>query len=112
MANMTAREQLMLELINRARMDPRGEAERLDVTLSAGQSKPVQVTFISDTKTYVTISGVRMLGNKFTTVTVPLLPGNYEVIGRRKGYEEVRESLRIRADDAVNPVTIIANKKI
>jgi Ca2+-binding RTX toxin-like protein len=43
MANMTAREQLMLELINRARMDPKGEAERLDVTLSAAQSKPVQV---------------------------------------------------------------------
>ena len=43
MANMTAREQLMLELINRARMDPRGEAERLDVTLSAGQGKPVPV---------------------------------------------------------------------
>ena len=43
MANMTAREQLMLELINRARMDPRGEAERLDVTLSAGQGRPVQV---------------------------------------------------------------------
>ena len=43
MANMTAREQLMLELINRARMDPRGEAERLDVTLTAGQGKPVQV---------------------------------------------------------------------
>lgn len=43
MADMTAREQLMLELINRARMDPRGEAARLDVTLGAGQGKPVQV---------------------------------------------------------------------
>ena len=43
MANMTAREQLMLELINRARMDPVAEAEHLGVTLAPGQSKPVQV---------------------------------------------------------------------
>jgi len=43
MANMTAREQLMLELINRARMDPKGEAERLDVILGEGQQRPVQV---------------------------------------------------------------------
>jgi len=43
MANLTAREQLMLELINRARMDPKGEADRLDVTLSKGQGKAVQV---------------------------------------------------------------------
>ncbi len=40
MANMTAREQLMLELINRARMDPRGEADRLDVTL---ETRPVEL---------------------------------------------------------------------
>jgi Ca2+-binding RTX toxin-like protein len=43
MANLTAREQLMLELINRARMDPRGEAALLDVTLAKGQGTPVAV---------------------------------------------------------------------
>jgi serralysin len=43
MANLTAREQLMLELINQARMDPRGEAALLDVTLAKGQGAPVQV---------------------------------------------------------------------
>lgn len=75
------------------------------------QSRPVPVTFISDRRTYVTISGVRML-NKFEQTTVSLLPGNYEVIGRRRGYEEVRETLRVRADDPIPPVTIIANKRI
>ncbi len=75
------------------------------------QSRPVPVTFISDERTYVTISGVRML-NKFNQTTVPLLPGNYEIIGRRKGYEEVRESLRVRADDSVQPITIVANKRM
>lgn len=36
MADMTAQEQLMLELTNRARMDPAGEAKRLGVALNEG----------------------------------------------------------------------------
>jgi Ca2+-binding RTX toxin-like protein len=36
MANMTAHEQLMLELINRARMDPAGEAARYGIALNEG----------------------------------------------------------------------------
>ncbi|HZY67946.1 MAG TPA: CAP domain-containing protein, partial [Devosia sp.] len=43
MANMTAREQLMLELINRARLDPRAEADRLDVALGSAEGKAVPV---------------------------------------------------------------------
>lgn len=36
MADATAREQLMLELVNRARMDPAGEAQRFGINLNAG----------------------------------------------------------------------------
>ncbi|MCR6499670.1 CAP domain-containing protein [Shinella sp. CPCC 101442] len=36
MANMTPQEQLMLELVNRARMDPAGEAKRFDIALNEG----------------------------------------------------------------------------
>lgn len=36
MANMTPQEQLMLELTNRARMDPAGEAKRFGITLNEG----------------------------------------------------------------------------
>ncbi|MBI4921153.1 MAG: type I secretion C-terminal target domain-containing protein [Devosia nanyangense] len=36
MANFTPREQLMLELVNRARMDPNGEAARYGITLNQG----------------------------------------------------------------------------
>jgi Ca2+-binding RTX toxin-like protein len=50
MANMTPQEQLMLELINRARMDPNGEARRYGIALNEGvaageqiSSKPKQV---------------------------------------------------------------------
>ena len=38
MADFTAREQLMLELINRARMDPAGEAKRYGISLNEGLS--------------------------------------------------------------------------
>jgi serralysin len=38
MANMTPQEQLMLELINRARMDPAGEAKRMGIKLNEGVS--------------------------------------------------------------------------
>lgn len=36
MANMTPQEQLMLELVNRARMDPAGEAKRFGIALNEG----------------------------------------------------------------------------
>jgi hypothetical protein len=36
MSNMTPQEQLMLELINRARMDPTGEAKRFGISLNEG----------------------------------------------------------------------------
>ena len=38
MADLTAREQFMLELINRARMDPKGEAARYGISLNEGVS--------------------------------------------------------------------------
>jgi Ca2+-binding RTX toxin-like protein len=39
MSDMTAQEQLMLELINRARMDPNSEAKRFGIKLNEGVSK-------------------------------------------------------------------------
>lgn len=39
MANFTATEQLMLELTNRARMDPVGEAKRMGISLNQGLSR-------------------------------------------------------------------------
>jgi hypothetical protein len=74
------------------------------------QAKPVSVAFVSDGKTWVTISGLQLLG-KFLNTSVNILPGNYEVIGRRKGYADVREVIRVRAGEVVEPVTIIATKR-
>jgi tetratricopeptide (TPR) repeat protein len=85
------------------------DQEELKNLLEA-QSRPVQLTFVSDGKTYVTIQGVRILG-KFMRTTVPVLPGNYAVVGRRKGYEEVQEPLRVRTGEALAPITVVADKR-
>ncbi len=73
MANMTAREQLMLELINRARMDPTGEAARLEIALSAGQSKPVQVLAGNDALRAAAFnhSGWMLLNDELTITETP-----------------------------------------
>lgn len=48
MSDMTAQEQLMLELINRARMDPNGEAKRFGIKLNEGVDKAHRIS--SDSK--------------------------------------------------------------
>jgi tetratricopeptide (TPR) repeat protein len=86
------------------------EQDELRVMLER-QSRPVQVAFVSDNKTYVTIQGLRLLG-RFDQTSIALLPGNYEVIGRRRGYQDVREFVRVRGDDPMQPITIIANTRM
>lgn len=63
--------------------------------LLMNQNKPVDVTFESDGKTYVQISNFRMLG-QFTSTTVKILPGDYEIVGRRKGYQDVLMLVQVR----------------
>lgn len=75
------------------------------------QSRPIEVTFVSDKRTWVTVLGYRPL-DRFEKVTVPIMPGNYVVIGRRRGYEEVREILRVRANDPIPPITVVATTKL
>ena len=60
-----------------------------------GQSQPVAVTFHSDGDSWVSISNFRMLG-KIKDETVKILPGNYEVVSRRKGYQDVLLMLQVR----------------
>jgi len=69
-------------------------AEQLRVTLAA-QSQPVSVTFRSDGETWVSISNFKMLG-KMKEETLKILPGDYEVIGRRKGHQDVLLLLQVR----------------
>jgi tetratricopeptide (TPR) repeat protein len=63
--------------------------------LLIAQSKPVEVTFKSDGNTWVQITNYRQ-PEKFDSRVVKILPGDYEVVGRRKGYRDVQMLLQVR----------------
>lgn len=70
------------------------------------QSKAVEVTFHSDGNSWVSISNYRMLG-KISAATVKMLPGDYEVVSRRKGYQDVVIMLQVR-NGSTPPVVNVA----
>ena len=72
----------------------------------AVQSKPVEVTFHSDGNSWVSISNYKMLG-KISSTTVKMLPGDYEVVSRRKGYQDVMIMLQVR-NGSTPPVVNVA----
>ncbi|HTL68733.1 MAG TPA: hypothetical protein VL200_13810 [Lacunisphaera sp.] len=74
-------------------------------TLLLAQSQPVAVTFDSDGESWVSISNFRMLG-KIRHETVRILPGDYEIVGRRKGYQDVILMLQVRNGSTPPPVSI------
>jgi tetratricopeptide (TPR) repeat protein len=71
--------------------------------LLAMQNVPVNVTFISDNRTWVSVSNYRLLG-RIDSMTVPILPGDYEIVGRRRGYQDVYLILQVR--NGVPPPTV------
>ncbi len=73
-------------------------------------SKPVDITFVSDTKTWVSITNFRMLG-KVKQEMVSLPPGDYEVIGRRKNYQDVMLLLKVRPQMSTNVVSVICKTR-
>jgi hypothetical protein len=68
--------------------------QALQSTLRA-QNVSVEVTLISDGQTFVSVLGHRPPA-KFGQAVVGILPGNYEVIGRRPGYRDVVVPLELR----------------
>jgi tetratricopeptide (TPR) repeat protein len=70
------------------------------------QNQPVEITFKGYGKTWISITNFRLLGQAEET-KVKILPGNYEVIGRRKGYQDVLLSLQVRNNGASVPVVSV-----
>jgi hypothetical protein len=68
--------------------------QQLQATLAV-QNTPVELTLASDGLTWVSIVNVHS-PRKFTTTSVRTLPGNYEVIGQRFGYQNVVIPLQVR----------------
>ena len=73
-------------------------------------STPVNITFVSDTKTWVSITNFRMLG-KIKEEAVALPPGDYEVIGRRKNYQDVMLLLKVRPQMSTNVVSVMCKTR-
>ncbi|MDQ8187478.1 hypothetical protein [Pelagicoccus sp. SDUM812002] len=87
------------------------EGDRLRKFLQL-QSQPVSVTLVSDGSTWVSVQGPSMRKpEKFDTTTVDLLPGRYFIIGRKKGYQDVRFGIQIRGGMSQDPITVSANVK-
>lgn len=87
------------------------DGERLRKFLQL-QSQPVSVTLLSDGNTWVSVQGPSMRKpEKFDSTQVSLLPGKYFVIGRKKGYQDVRFGLQIRAGVTQEPITVAATVK-
>lgn len=76
--------------------------------LLMNQNKPVDVTFKSDGNTWVSIQNFRT-PSKFESNVIKMLPGNYEIIGRRKGYRDVTMLLQVRNGTPPPVVTVACN---
>jgi tetratricopeptide (TPR) repeat protein len=77
-------------------------------SLIMAQSQPVDVTFKSDGRTYVQITNFKML-SQFDTMVVKIFPGDYEIVGRRKGYVDTRMMLQVRNGVPPPTVTVACN---
>lgn len=78
-------------------------------TLLQQQSKPVDVTFKSDGKTHVRISTFKS-PEQLETKVFKMLPGDYEVIGSRRNYKDVRMILQVRAGMPPPVVSVVCNQ--
>ncbi|HYC69983.1 MAG TPA: hypothetical protein VEB66_02175 [Opitutaceae bacterium] len=75
-------------------------------TVLMSQSQPVDVSFQSDGDTWISISTFRMLG-RIRSETVKMLPGDYEIVGRRKGYQDVVLTLQVRNGNTPPVVNVV-----
>ena len=75
------------------------------------QSQPVRINFVSDGRTWVSITGFQMIG-KFEQHDLRILPGNYRVKGRRKGYRDVVLEVRVRYDSSFGDIRVICTQRI
>ena len=86
-------------------------ARRLQQILKE-QSQPVEIVFTSDGSTWVSIAGYKMLGKFKGDYSENFLPGNYRVIGRRKGYQDILFEVRVRSGRQLPVINVVCNERI
>lgn len=79
--------------------------------LLALSRQPVPVTFQSDNLTVVTLQKVGRLG-AFQEKQLQLRPGDYVVVGQRRGYRDVRKPFRVQPGEAGLAVQVICEEAI
>ena len=72
------------------------------------QNKPVDVTIKSDGNTWVSIQNFRQ-PEKIETKVIRMLPGDYDIVGRRKGYRDVTMVLQVRGGTTPPTVMVACN---
>jgi tetratricopeptide (TPR) repeat protein len=72
------------------------------------QSQPVDVVFKSDGNTWVSIQNFRQPA-KIDSTVIKMLPGDYQIVGRRKGYRDVNMLLQVRNGTPPPTVTVTCN---
>lgn len=88
------------------------ERDRALQVMLQGQNTPVDVTFLSDGQTFVSIRHTRAPALISSSTAVRLLPGNYEVIGRRPGYRDVLLLLQVRSGTPAPVVTVQCTRPV
>ena len=78
--------------------------------MSRRWNTPVVINLNSDGYTNVILRPGRNLG-RFHAQTFQLMPGEYELIGRRDGFREVRQALRLDPNDEPKTVEIKASER-
>ena len=72
---------------------------------------PIEIELRSDNKTEVTVNRVRNFG-KLASTKLELYPGTYTIVGKRRGYRDVREEVILRGGRPVRPILISCTEKI
>ena len=79
--------------------------------LLMAQNKPVDVMFKSDGNTWVSILSFRQ-PEKFDSKVIRMVPGDYQVVGSRRGYSDVRMLLQVRNGTTPPIVTVACNARL
>ena len=72
---------------------------------------PTKVLIASDGKTDIFVYQVKRLG-KVTSQELELYPGTYTIVGKRRGYRDVRHTLKLLANAPTNTINISCEEKI
>jgi tetratricopeptide (TPR) repeat protein len=111
-ANMQAATRTLLDLARIDPMGPRLADQKTELSrLLKRAATPLQVQFVSDNATEVSVFKVGRLG-MFDNRQIELRPGNYVAVGIRPGYRDVRVEFRVAPEIDMEPIVVRCEEAI